>query len=55
MKKSAHNGETLILLWYYERMGNTVGSMNTDFWDFKTKDDAYILGLWCADGYHWGK
>ena len=35
-------------------MGNTVGSMNTDFWNFKTKDDAYILGLWCADGYYWG-
>jgi len=35
-------------------MGNTVGSMNTDFWNFTTKDDAYILGLWCADGYYWG-
>ena len=33
-------------------MGNTVGSANTDFWNLKTKDDAYIVGLWCADGYH---
>jgi len=33
-------------------MGNTVGSTNSDFWNFKTKDDAYIVGLWCADGYH---
>jgi len=34
-------------------MGNTVGSANTDFWNLKTKDDAYIIGLWCADGYCW--
>ena len=33
-------------------MGNTVGSANVDFWNLKTKDDAYIVGLWCADGYH---
>ncbi|MBI2025126.1 MAG: hypothetical protein HYT03_03520 [Candidatus Harrisonbacteria bacterium] len=33
-------------------MGNTVGSANTDFWNLKTKNDAYIVGLWCADGYH---
>ncbi len=33
-------------------MGNTVGSTNSDFWNLKTKDDAYIVGLWCADGYH---
>lgn len=33
-------------------MGNTVGSTNTDFWNLKTKEDAYIVGLWCADGYH---
>ena len=33
-------------------MGNTVGSANIDFWNLKTKDDAYIVGLWCADGYH---
>lgn len=33
-------------------MGNTVGSANSDFWDLKTRDDAYIIGLWCADGYH---
>ncbi len=31
--------------------GNTVGSTNTDFWNFKTKEDIYIFGLWCADGY----
>ena len=34
-------------------MGNTVGSANTDFWNLKTKDDAYVIGLWCADGYSW--
>lgn len=33
-------------------MGNTVGSANTDFWNLITKEDAYIVGLWCADGYH---
>lgn len=33
-------------------MGNTVGSANADFWNLKTRDDAYIAGLWCADGYH---
>jgi intein/homing endonuclease len=33
-------------------MGDTVGSTNTDFWNLKTRDDAYIIGLWCADGYH---
>lgn len=33
-------------------MGNTVGSANADFWNLKTKEDAYIIGLWCADGYH---
>mgnify|MGYP001594832009 CR=1 FL=1 len=33
-------------------MGNTVGSTNTDFCDLKlTKEVAYIIGLWCADGY----
>src|SRR3989338_2638751 len=34
-------------------MGNTVGSSNSNFCNFK-KDPhhAYILGLWCADGYH---
>lgn len=32
---------------------NTVGSMNTDFCDLKLdKEAAYIIGLWCADGYH---
>lgn len=34
-------------------MDNTVGSANIDFWNLKTKDDAYIAGLWCADGYQW--
>ncbi len=33
-------------------MGNTVGSANTDFWNLTTADDAYIVGLWCADGYY---
>ncbi len=34
-------------------MGNTVGSTNTNFCDFLTnKKDAYILGLWSADKYH---
>lgn len=36
-------------------MGNTVGSTNADnlcnF--FTSPEDAYILGLWCADGYWW--
>lgn len=35
-------------------MGNTVGSTNTNFCDFFSNEkDAYILGLWCADGYWW--
>ena len=33
-------------------MGNTVGSANADFWNRTTENDAYIVGLWCADGYH---
>lgn len=34
-------------------MGNTVGSTNTDFCNLPTSEtDAYIIGLWCADGYH---
>lgn len=34
-------------------MGNTVGSTNIDFCNFpNTAFDAYIIGLWCADGYH---
>ena len=34
-------------------MGNIVGSTNTDFCNLPTsKTDAYIIGLWCADGYH---
>lgn len=34
-------------------MGNTVGSTNVDFWNLKIdKNLAYIIGLWCADGYH---
>lgn len=33
-------------------MGNTVGSANTDFCNFKIDENtAYIIGLWCADGY----
>ena len=35
-------------------IGNTVGSSNTNFCSFNThKEDAYILGLWCADSYWW--
>lgn len=35
-------------------MGNTVGSASTSFCNFFLKEeDAYILGLWCADGYWW--
>ena len=35
-------------------MDNTVGSTNTSFCNFpKSTQDYYILGLWCADGYHW--
>lgn len=34
-------------------MDNTVGSASIHFWDlFSKKDNSYILGLWCADGYH---
>lgn len=33
--------------------GNTVGSTNTNFCKaFSNAKDAYVLGLWCADGYH---
>jgi len=35
-------------------MGNTVGSTGTNFCNFFSNwKDAYILGLWCADGYWW--
>ena len=35
-------------------MDNTVGSPSTSFCNFpKSTEDYYILGLWCADGYHW--
>lgn len=35
-------------------MGNTVGSTCTNFCNFYScEEDAYILGLWCADGYWW--
>ena len=34
-------------------MDNTVGSLSTSFCNFpNTLEDYYILGLWCADGYH---
>ena len=34
-------------------MGNTVGSANTDFCNFLIdRKTAYIIGLWCADGYY---
>lgn len=36
------------------RKGNTVGSANIYFGNFyRDRELAYILGLWCADGYHW--
>ena len=35
-------------------MGNTVGSTSTNFCNFFSgEEDAYILGLWCADSYWW--
>lgn len=35
-------------------MDNTVGSPSANFCNFpKSTEDYYILGLWCADGYHW--
>ena len=35
-------------------MDNTVGNSSTSFCNFpNSKEDYYILGLWCADGYHW--
>lgn len=35
-------------------MDNTVGSSSTSFCNFpRSAEDYYILGLWCADGYHW--
>lgn len=35
-------------------MGNTVGSACANFCIFNSStEDAYILGLWCADGYWW--
>ena len=35
-------------------VGNTVGSTSTNFCNFFSNEkDAYILGLWCADGYWW--
>ncbi len=37
---------------YDHDMGNTVGSASVDLWNLTTKEDAYIAGLWCADGYH---
>ncbi len=53
-KPPTHNGETRPLVCYNIRMGNTVGSLSANFCNFpKTAEDYYILGLWCADGYHW--
>lgn len=35
-------------------MDNTVGNPSTNFCNFpNSTQDYYILGLWCADGYHW--
>ncbi len=34
-------------------MGNSVGSTNVDFCNLPLdRETAYIVGLWCADGYH---
>src|SRR3990167_9889863 len=34
-------------------MGNTVGNSSAGFCKFSSNPiHAYILGLWCADGYH---
>lgn len=34
-------------------MGNTVEKSNANFCNFSSsQSDAYLLGLWCADGYH---
>lgn len=34
-------------------MSNTVGNSSTNFCNFyEDHDHAYVLGLWCADGYH---
>ncbi|MGD0976682.1 MAG: LAGLIDADG family homing endonuclease [Minisyncoccia bacterium] len=34
-------------------MDNTVGNPSTNFCNFpQSQEDFYILGLWCADGYH---
>ena len=33
-------------------MGNPVGRMNTTFCISSDNKNAYIFGLWCADGYH---
>lgn len=36
------------------KKGNSVGSSHTTFCNFREKaEDAYILGLWCADSYWW--
>jgi len=35
-------------------MGNTVGSTSANLCNFfSNTEDAYILGLWCADSYWW--
>lgn len=54
IEKPANNGEASLLLWYNKRMGNTVGSTRANFCNFYScEEDAYILGLWCADSYWW--
>lgn len=36
-----------------KEMGNTVGNSSANFCNFySSKAQAYVLGLWCADGYH---
>lgn len=57
--KTSYNGEAQVFtvrhlfgkLWI---TGNTVGStMNADSNIINDEESAYILGLWCADGYYW--
>lgn len=54
-EKPANNGETHFIFCYNKiSMGNTVGSTHANFCIFNdSAEDAYILGLWCADGYWW--
>lgn len=51
--KLAHNGEALMFAICYNcDMGNTVGSSSEVQKLITDSESAYIVGLWCADGYH---